>query len=52
MPELPDISAYITALEPRIIGQPLQITSTSTNQDFEAERLRLQSAMLSLVERR
>ena len=24
MPELPDIAAYITALEPRIIGQPLQ----------------------------
>ncbi len=24
MPELPDISAYLTALEPRIIGQPLQ----------------------------
>lgn len=24
MPELPDISAYIHALEPRIIGQPLQ----------------------------
>ena len=24
MPELPDISAYITALEPRIVGQPLQ----------------------------
>jgi len=24
MPELPDISAYITALEPRILGQPLQ----------------------------
>ena len=24
VPELPDISAYITALEPRIIGQPLQ----------------------------
>lgn len=23
MPELPDISAYLTALEPRIIGQPL-----------------------------
>jgi formamidopyrimidine-DNA glycosylase len=23
MPELPDISAYITALEPRILGQPL-----------------------------
>lgn len=24
MPELPDIAAYITALEPRIVGQPLQ----------------------------
>jgi formamidopyrimidine-DNA glycosylase len=24
MPELPDITAYITALEPRIIGQPLE----------------------------
>ena len=24
MPELPDISAYIGALEPRIIGQPLE----------------------------
>ena len=24
MPELPDISAYISALEPRILGQPLQ----------------------------
>jgi formamidopyrimidine-DNA glycosylase len=24
MPELPDISAYICALEPRIVGQPLQ----------------------------
>jgi formamidopyrimidine-DNA glycosylase len=24
MPELPDISAYITALQPRILGQPLQ----------------------------
>ncbi len=24
MPELPDISAYLTALEPRILGQPLQ----------------------------
>jgi formamidopyrimidine-DNA glycosylase len=24
MPELPDISAYITALEPRIMGQPLK----------------------------
>jgi formamidopyrimidine-DNA glycosylase len=33
MPELPDISAYITALEPRIVGQPLQ-------------RVRLQSAFL------
>jgi len=33
MPELPDISAYITALEPRIVGQPL-------------ERVRLASAFL------
>jgi formamidopyrimidine-DNA glycosylase len=24
MPELPDITAYLTALEPRIVGQPLQ----------------------------
>ena len=24
MPELPDIAAYISALEPRIIGQPLE----------------------------
>ena len=24
MPELPDISAYISALEPRIVGQSLQ----------------------------
>ena len=33
MPELPDIAAYITALEPRIVGQPL-------------ERVRVQSAFL------
>jgi len=33
MPELPDISACITALEPRIVGQPL-------------ERVRLASAFL------
>ena len=33
MPELPDIAAYISALEPRIVGQPLQ-------------RVRLQSAFL------
>src|SRR5271163_2829263 len=33
MPELPHIAAYITALEPRIVGQPL-------------ERIRLQSAFL------
>src|SRR5579863_5306310 len=24
MPELPDITAYITALEPRIVGQPIE----------------------------
>jgi formamidopyrimidine-DNA glycosylase len=33
MPELPDIAAYITALEPRILGQPLR-------------RIRLNSAFL------
>src|ERR1700722_16421468 len=33
MPELPDITAYISALEPRIIGQPL-------------ERIRVASAFL------
>jgi formamidopyrimidine-DNA glycosylase len=33
MPELPDIAAYISALEPRIVGRPL-------------ERVRLQSAFL------
>ena len=33
MPELPDIAAYISALEPRIVGQPL-------------ERVRLNSAFL------
>ena len=24
MPELPDIAAYISALEPRVVGQPLE----------------------------
>lgn len=33
MPELPDIAAYISALEPRVVGQPLQ-------------RIRLNSAFL------
>jgi lysophospholipid acyltransferase (LPLAT)-like uncharacterized protein len=35
-----------------IIGKPEHIRSTSSNADFEAERLRLQNAMMSLVERR
>ena len=35
-----------------IIGQPQQIRSTSTLEEFENERLRLQNAMMSLVERR
>lgn len=35
-----------------IIGQPERVRSTSTDQEFEAERLRLQNAMMSLVERR
>jgi len=34
-----------------IIGPPQQIKPTSTAEEFEEERLRLQSAMLSLVER-
>jgi len=34
-----------------IIGTPQQIRSTSTAEEFEEERLRLQSLMLSLVER-
>jgi lysophospholipid acyltransferase (LPLAT)-like uncharacterized protein len=34
-----------------IIGEPLQIRSTFTDADFEAERLRLQNTMMSLVER-
>jgi lysophospholipid acyltransferase (LPLAT)-like uncharacterized protein len=35
-----------------ILGQPHQIKSTSTDEEFESERLRLQNAMMSLVERR
>ena len=30
MPELPDIAAYITALEPRILGQPLERVRIAT----------------------
>jgi lysophospholipid acyltransferase (LPLAT)-like uncharacterized protein len=35
-----------------IIGQPQRISSTSSDEEFERERLRLQSVMMSLVERR
>jgi lysophospholipid acyltransferase (LPLAT)-like uncharacterized protein len=35
-----------------IIGQPHRVRSTNTVADFEAERLRLQDAMMTLVERR
>ena len=35
-----------------IIGRPEQIRATSNDADFESERLRLQNAMMSLVERR
>lgn len=34
-----------------IIGEPEQIRSTSTPEEFEAERVRLQNALMSLVER-
>ena len=35
-----------------ILGLPHQVRSTSTPQEFENERLRLQNVMMSLVERR
>lgn len=35
-----------------IIGRPERIKSTSSDEEFEAERLRLQNVMMSLVERR
>jgi lysophospholipid acyltransferase (LPLAT)-like uncharacterized protein len=35
-----------------IIGQPHRVKATSTDKEFEAERLRLQDAMMALVERR
>jgi lysophospholipid acyltransferase (LPLAT)-like uncharacterized protein len=35
-----------------IIGPPHRVKSTNTSEEFEAERLRLQNAMMSLVERR
>jgi lysophospholipid acyltransferase (LPLAT)-like uncharacterized protein len=35
-----------------IVGQPHRVRSTNTVDDFEAERLRLQDAMMALVERR
>ena len=35
-----------------IIGQPQQMRSTSTSEEFESERVRLQNAMMSLVDRR
>ena len=35
-----------------VIGRPERIGSTSDDQEFEAERLRLQNVMMSLVERR
>ena len=35
-----------------LIGQPHRVRLTMTGEEFEAERLRLQNAMMSLVERR
>jgi lysophospholipid acyltransferase (LPLAT)-like uncharacterized protein len=35
-----------------ILGQPHRVRSTATSEEFEAERRSLQSAMMSLVERR
>ena len=33
-------------------GEPVQVAATKTDEEFEAERLRLQELMMSLVERR
>jgi hypothetical protein len=35
-----------------IIGRPHHVRATDTNEEFEAERRRLQETMMSLVERR
>ena len=35
-----------------VIGQPQNVRSTSSDEEFERERLRLQNVMMSLVERR
>ena len=35
-----------------ILGPPHQVAVTNTAEEFEAERLRLQNAMMTLVERR
>lgn len=35
-----------------IVGRPERVRSTSNDQEFESERLRLRNAMMSLVERR
>lgn len=35
-----------------IVGEPLSVKSTASDAEFEAERLRLQTAMLNLVEER
>jgi hypothetical protein len=35
-----------------ILGPPHKVAATSNEQEFEAERLRLQNAMMALVEQR
>src|SRR4029077_3847860 len=35
-----------------IFGEPVHVSATNTTEEFEAERLRLQNEMMSLVERR
>ena len=35
-----------------IFGEPIEVAATRTPEEFEAERLRLQERMMSLVERR
>ncbi len=41
MPELPDIAAYITALEPRIVGQPLSVFACRAPSSCEPRNRRL-----------
>jgi formamidopyrimidine-DNA glycosylase len=54
MPELPDIAAYLTALEPRILGQPLErvrLTSPFLLRTVEPSLAELQSGVVRELRR-